>query len=335
MRCYDPSGMKSKSLILCATVCLLAGPARPQGDAASGKYANKELGVTFAGVYGWQAKFAAGSGAWTELARYDSDPALDARVVLQVRNNLYETMEQLRKVLKAEFTSSAEPTADKPAYKEMVFRDVAMKRGLKLKGIEVEGIEVHVTDEGKKRETFVMIRTYMGKNRLFRVDCSAKRSRRKRVKDRFDIAMASLVVDAETEKTTEGTSFASSRGLYRCVIPPGYKISLPARGSIDIAFYAGPVRVTVYSYRRAGELIDHRDQLTDFYGDDVKLEADDIRVWGTQGFRGIVKRKGKVTYLTATVRKGRYYRLHTTAPEANAEDAKRAHAIFEKAFRPD
>ena len=273
--------MKTRNLIACTLLAfaLFAGPTTGQDNDSGGKYVNPELGVAFTGVYGWDAKFSAGSGAWTDLASYKHE-GHDARVVLQVRNNIYPTLEALRKALKREFAGAAEPAPDKPAYKELEFRDAEMKRGNKMKGIEVAGVVTTVTTEGKKREHFMLVRTYFGKNRLFRVHCTVRRSRAKKVRDLFDIALAGLVVKGAAEKVAGGTSFDSARGRYRCEIPAGFRVAIPARGSTDVRFKSKEVTIAMVSYRSEGELVDHRDSLKDYYEDKIKLEADDVKVFG-------------------------------------------------------
>lgn len=301
----------------------------------SGKYENGEIGVTFSGVYGWESKFKQGSGAWNDLATYREE-ALDALVVLQIRNNIYKTIDEMRAALKREFAATGEPTVGKMAYKEITFKDTKMKRGLKLSGIDAEGYTVRVTEEGKKREHFVMIRTYFGKNRLFRVHCSARRSRAKRVRDRFDLAMASLVCDGAAEEVVEGTVFRSVRGRYSCVVPSGFTIVLPRKESKTDARFENKrtgVTVTIYSYSQDGDLIDHRDTMTDYYKDQLVLEDDDVKVLGGMGFRGVLTKPKRITLIVGNVRKGRWFRVHTIASKTKLEDAKRSHAAFLKALR--
>jgi hypothetical protein len=312
-----------------AAVLVLTTAVLAQG---SGKYTNDELGVKFAGVYGWDTKFAGGSGAWTELAVY-SEAALDARVVLQVRNNIYKTIDELRAALKKEFATGGEPQADKAVFKDIAFTDAQMKKGLKLKGIDASGNRVMVTEEGKKREHFVVVRTYFGKNRLFRIHCSAKRSRAKRVKDRFDLAMSSLEVSGVAEQAVSGTPVKSERGNYTCMVPTGFSVLLPARGSSDLRFVGRGIRVSVISYRKDGELIDHRDSLLDYYGDDIKLDDNDIKILGTDGFRGVLTRGGSTTLIVGVVKGGRFIRVHTNASKANLEEAKRVHEVFLKTMK--
>ena len=316
-----------------AFLMALSAPAWAQEP--TGRYDNRELGVTFSGVYGWESEFQQGSGAWNDLATY-REAALDAKVVLQVRNNIYKTTDELRAALKREFATGGEPAVGKLAYKEITFRDIRMKRGLKLPGIEAEGYSVRVTNEGKKREHFIMVRTYFGRNRLFRVQCSARRSRAKRVRDRFDIAMASLVCSGAAEQVVEGTPFRSVGGRYTCVVPAGFSVVLPKRTSrTDVRFQnkRTGVVVTIYSYTYDGELIDHREIMTDYYQDALVLEEEDVNVLGTTGFRGVRTQPKKITLIVGIVKNGRAYRVHTSASKTKLEDAKRAHAAFLKTIR--
>ena len=211
-----------------------------------------------------------------------------------------------------------------------------MKRGLKLTGIEAEGYSVRVTEEGKKREHFIMVRTYFGKNRLFRVHCSARRSRAKRVRDRFDIAMASLVCAGAAEQVIEGTPFRSERGRYSCSVPAGFTVVFPKRTSrADVRFTNKRTRVvvTIYSYTYDGDLIDHREIMTDYYKDDLVLEEEDVKVFGTTGFRGVLTQPKKITLIVGIVKNGRAYRLHTSVSKTKLADAKRSHATFLKTIR--
>ena len=231
---------------------LLAEDGVKEGGTGSGKYTNMELGLVFSGVYGWKREFAHGSGAWTRLARY-SDTMLDSEVALFVRDNPYETFNELRRALEAEFKAGE-------TLKDVSFGDVTMKKGTKLRGIQSEGVRVVVTKDGKKRERKVVCRTYFGQNRLFRVYCDARRSRAKRVRDLFDRALASLVVNATDERTVVGTPFRSLRGKYSLLIPEGFTAVLPAsnKGPKDFQFddRSLGVFVSVVSYSYDGILAD-------------------------------------------------------------------------------
>ncbi|MHC4547682.1 MAG: hypothetical protein ACYTEZ_02810 [Planctomycetota bacterium] len=296
----------------------------------SAKYTNDELGISFAGVYGWARKFAEGSGAWTELARYRSDQSLDSTVVLYVRDNPYETANALRKALEAEFKEGE-------VYKEISFSDVTMKKGVQLPGIQVEAFRVLVTKEGKKRERKLVVRTYFGKNRLFRVYCEARRARARRVRDLFDRAIASLAVQATDEKTVVGTPFRSLRGNYSCLIPEGFAAVLPARytGSTDFRFdhrKAG-ITVSIVSYPYDGILADLVEEMLDYYGDDIKVEQEEAKVLGGDGFTATITKDSRVTLIVGSVQNERAYRIHTHASKAALDEAKRAHAAFMKGFR--
>jgi len=177
------------------------------------------------------------------------------------------------------------------------------------------------------------VRTYFGKNRLFRVACSARRSRKKQVKDRFELALASLVVTGAAEAALEGVAYVSQRGNYRCSVPLGFRFTLPGRSSSEIRFSRGGITVAMFAYRNEGDVVDHRDQLLEFYGDDLELDDEDSKVLGAPGFRGMIRRKGKVTQISATVWKKRFYRIHTTGPLDKLKDVKRIHAELEKGYK--
>ena len=48
----------------------------------------------------------------------------------------------------------------------------------------------YIAEEGKKRERGLVVYTYMGQNRLFRIHCTVRRSRIKKVRDLFTRAAA-------------------------------------------------------------------------------------------------------------------------------------------------
>jgi hypothetical protein len=298
-------------------------------EEGSGKYTNTELGVVFSGVYGWKREIAHGSGAWTRLARY-SDTQLASEVGLYVRDNPYETFNGLRRALEAEFKAGE-------ALKDVSFTDVTMKRGTKLPGIETEGIRVVVTKDGKKRERKVVCRTYFGRNRLFRVNCNARRSRAKRVRDLFDRAIASLVVNATDERTVVGTQFRSQRGKYSLLIPEGFTAVLPAsnKGPADFLFEDRSlgVSVSIVSYASVRILADIVEEMVDYYGDDLKMEQEEAKVMGGDGFVATLTKGTKVTLIVGTVLNDRVYRIHTKTTTDKLEDAKRAQAAFLKGFK--
>jgi hypothetical protein len=324
----------SRSVSLICSILVLAAtlPAQEGAEgkgAGTGKYTNSELGIAFSGVYGWTREFAHGSGAWTRLARY-SDKQLDSEVILQVRDNPYGTINELRLALEAEFKVGE-------ALKDVSLADVTMKRGIKLPGIQSEAIRIVVLPDGKKRERKVVCRTYFGKNRLFRVYCEARRSRAKRVRDLFDRAIASLAVNATDERTVGGTEFRSLRGKYSLLIPVGFTAVLPAssRGPTDFTFddRRTGVSIGIVSYVYHKILADQLDDLVDYYGDDLKVEQEDVEVMGGEGFVATLTQGSKVTLIVGTVQHGRAYRIHTKTTPEKLEDAKRAQDAFLKGFK--
>jgi hypothetical protein len=321
--------MRRSASILCL---LFALPLLAQGqdkEGGSGKYTNPELGVVFSGVYGWKREVAHGSGAWTRLARY-SDAQLDSEVVLYVRDNPYETFNELRRALETEFKAG-------DMLKDVSLTNVTMKRGTQLPGIEAEAIRVIVTEDGKKRERKVVCRTYFGQNRLFRVYCDARRSRAKRVRDLFDRALASLVVNATEERTVVGTEFRSLRGKYSLLIPEGFAAVLPAssRGPTDFQFddRSQGVSVSIVSYAYDAILADLVEQMVDYYGDDLKMEKEDAKVMGGEGFLATLTQGTKLTLIVGTVQNERAYRIHTKTTVDKLEEAKRVQDAFMKGFR--
>lgn len=322
--------MRFAASFLC--VLFLAAPLLAQDadkEGGSGKYANPELGVVFSGVYGWKREIAHGSGAWTRLARY-SDAQLDSEVSLYVRDNPYERFNELRRALEAEFKVGE-------MLKDVSFTDVTMKRGTKLPGIEAEAIRVVVTKDGKKRERKVVCRTYFGQNRLFRVYCDARRSRAKRVRDLFDRALGSLVVNATDERTVVGTEFRSLRGKYSLLIPEGFTAVLPAsnQGPTDFQFddRSQGVSVSIVSYAYEAILADLREQMVDYYGDDLKVEQEEAQVMGGEGFVATLTKGTKLTLIVGTVQNDRCYRIHTKTTTDKLEEAKRAQEAFLKGFK--
>lgn len=309
---------------------LLAAAWAQENPSATGRYENKELGIEFTGVYGWETKFAQGSGAWTELASY-TDESLGAVVTLLVRDNPYETSADLRKALAEEFKGA---DGDGGGYKEVTIKPADMKKGNRLPGFEVEAFIVKVT-EGKTREHKVVSRTYFGANRLFRVHCSVGRARLKRVRDLFERAAAGLVVTGSDEKVMRGQPFTSVRGRYGCLVPEGFVPTLPgANWNMDMRFVRrGGVSIDVYSYAYDGILADHVDELSDHYGDKIKFENEETKVLGGTGLLATVERDKRVTLLACVVMHKRIYRVHTTAPTDALADAKDVHAQFLKGMR--
>lgn len=298
---------------------------------AKTEYVNDDLKLKFAGVYGWEKKTAEGSGAWTELASY-THPQFGATVRLLVRDNPYETTSDLRQSLQNEYKSEGKDAA----YKEVSIKEVSMKKGLQLPGLQVEAFATRVTDEGKKREYRVIARTYFGRHRLFRVECDAPRARAKRVRDLFDIALAGLEVTGEDEAVSVGQGFVSQRGGYSCVIPEGFIGVLPvANSKADMGFSnrREGVMIYVYAYPYKGILLDHVEELMDFYRDEIKIDKDDADVLGGKGFIATRTKGDEITLITGTVRNGRVFRIHTIAPKGKLDVAKRAHEKLVASFR--
>ena len=323
--------MRRRLSLICSVFFLAAPLLAQEADKGGGsrKYTNTELGVVFSGVYGWKWDFAHGSGAWTWLARY-SDKQLDSEVVLYVRDNPYETFNELRRALEAEFKAGE-------TLKDISFADVTMKRGTKLPGIETEAIRIVLTKDGKKRERKVVCRTYFGQNRLFRVNCDARRSRAKLVRDLFDRAMASLVVNATDERTVVGTQFRSLRGKYSLLIPEGFAAVLPAssKGPTDFQFDDRTLglSVSLVSYAYDGILADMMEEMVDYYGDDLKMDQEDAKVMGGEGFMATLTKGTRITLIVGTVQNDRVYRIHTRTTPEKLEDAQRAQAAFLKGFK--
>lgn len=316
----------------------LAVPALGQEAASapsSPKYENPELGIIFSGVYGWSSHFATASGAWTELARYDSDAQNDSFVSLSVRDNPYETLPEMRRAIEAEFKeSSAAPAPGRPAYKEVSVREVQMKRGIDLPGIEVEAMAVEIGEDGKSRERLLLVRTYYGENRLYRVFCSARRARAKKVRDLLERAVGGLTVSAVEEKTSRGVHFRSIQGSYSCMVPEGFSVVRPPDAWVaDAKFENGRagIVISVISAAYGGITADQIEELRDYYGNDLTIEEADVM--GSDGFNGTVKKPDSVTLITGLVREGRVYRVHTASAPKAAEAAKRVHADFLKTLK--
>jgi len=222
------------------------------------------------------------------------------------------------------------------AYKEVSIKEVEMKKGLKLPGFEAQAFATRVNEEGKKREYQVITRTYFGRNRLFRVHCDAPRARAKRVRDLFDIALAGLEVTAEDEAVSIGQGFVSQRGGYSCVIPEGFIGVLPPSNSkADMAFSSrrDDVMIYVYAYGYGGILVDHVEELIDYYRDELKIEKEEARVMGGKGFIATRTKGDEITLITGTVREERVFRIHTIAAKGKLDVAKRAHGKLVESFR--
>ncbi len=319
------------------------GPKAEKGDKgkpAAGpdpRYENPELGISFNGVYGWEVKRAAGSGAWTELVRY-SDTALDAVVTLLVRTNSYGNLEEMRRALQEEFKDrGGEPAVGKPVYKEIAQTDVEMRGGLKLQGIEVEAVELALTEEGKKRETQLVVRSYFGANRLFRILCEVRRSRAKKVRDLLDRALVSLAVVAKDEQTARGTPFQSVRGNWSALVPDGFSAVLgPSSWNSDMMFEEAKSKLSilVYAYAFPGSARDHLEELQDHYRDGTfKVTQEEAKVFSGDGFHAQLAKSDRLTIISAAVLGGQVYRVHTNAPPDRAADAQRVHDKFLATFR--
>ncbi|MHC4224706.1 MAG: hypothetical protein ACYSUN_11995, partial [Planctomycetota bacterium] len=210
------------------------------------------------------------------------------------------------------------------------------KKGLKLPGVEVQAYVVRVNEEGKKREFSIRVRTFFGKKRLFRVACSVRRARAKRVKDRFDLALASLSVEGKAEAVQTGIIFRSERGQYSCALPEGFATVLPPKDANYEVRFESPkqaVRVTVFSYDYDGNILDQVDDLVDFFGDDIEIIEEEAEVMGDEGLIAKVTQGDVITLILGTVQNDRAYRIHTAAKKKKLEDAKRIHAKFIKEFK--
>ena len=294
------------------------------------KYENADLNLTFAGIYGWQTTFASGAGAWSELARY-SEPALNARVSLLIGSNSFGSLVDLRNSIEAEFKEGGTPAPGKLVYKEVAITETGMRRGAMLPAIQVEAYSVRVTKEGKKREERVMSRTYFGTERLYRVHCTVRRSRAKRVEDLFVRALGSLTVSEGKEKVVRGTTFQSGRGKWLCTVPDGYRIFLPpANWNSDMVFDSKStgLRIAVYSFEYDGVLEDQLDELYEYYGDDLKMNEDTVSVLGADGFEGSLEKDGTVTLISGTLRYGRIHRVHTSGRTSKLAAIRERHAKF-------
>lgn len=303
--------------------------------AGDGKYENKELGVAFSGIYGWEVERPAGSGAWTMLVRY-FDTDYDADAMLLVRDNPYKTTGELKDALQAEFKEGGEAAPGQVVYKEVVLKPAEMKRGNKLPGFDVEGYEVRVTEEGKKRERAIFVRTYFGANRLFRVQCSVRRRRLKNVQDLFTRAAASVSVTATAERVATGVPFISSRGGWTCRIPEGFVPDLPpANRSYDMQFVGdhGKLRVYVYAYGYDGTAADQIADLVDFYGDDLKVTRENFKRFGGDAFDATLEKDGRTTMISGVVRGRRAYRVHTAGPKGSEKELAELHGRFLEGLR--
>ena len=331
---------------LIVLLLFLALPVAAQGNsdsgkgapAAAGKYSNPDLGIAFSGVYGWEMQKASGSGAWTQLVRY-FDEDFDAEVILYVRNNPYKTTSDLKAALVEEFKEGGEVAAGKSVYKGIAIREADMKGGNELPGLEVEGIVSSLNEEGKVRERAIVVRTYFGTNRLFRVHCTVRKRRLKNVRDLFTRAASGLVVTGSDEKVLRGLPFHSSRGRYGCAIPEGFMPDLPAaKRNYDMQFVGGKrgsIRIYVYAFSYDGTIEDQQEDLIDYYGDSMKITqdaADGKKALGGPGMTATITKDKRVTLLSAAVVGRRVYRIHTAGPLKQQAELAAIHDKFVQGF---
>lgn len=325
-------------LLLILAAPLLAQDSKKKSNAgvAGGKYKNADLGISFGGVYGWTVEAASGSGAWTRLVRY-FDTDYDAEAVLYVRDNPFKTSADLRDALVKEFKEGGEVAPNRVVYKDIVIRKSDMKRGNKLSGFELEGIVVAITKEGKKRERGLVVYTYLGQNRLFRIHCTVRRSRIKKVRDLFTRAAAGLAVTGAAEKVIRGQAIKSARGAWAAIIPEGLTPVVPAAGrNFDMRFVdrRGKLRIYVYAYAYQGTIEDQIQDLIDYYGDELKITKEEMKRYGAPAFDATVNRKGTLTHMAALIHRGRIYRVHTSGDAKLSTEIAALHQKFLKGFRP-
>ncbi len=312
--------------------------AEDPAPAANHVYVNGELGVRFVGIFGWTYQMAAGGGSWNLLAKYEQE-AYEGTVLLLTRSNTYESFEAMRTGLREEFPVAADgkdPAAGASIFKEVSLRDVAMRGGIQLPGIELDAVSLQVSKEGKKREHRLLVRTYYGKNRLYRIACSVQRARHAKVKDLFERAVDSLEVQAEAEATTAGTPFQSWRGNYSCQVPDGFTVNVPGdRAPNDVWFEnrrAGII-ASVVSYPFRGDSREHVDSLVAYYKDALKIESEEAQVLGGTGVAGIVTKGDKKTRIAGVVRNGKVYRVHVEYPAAAETEGTRVMEALVKSMK--
>lgn len=313
--------------------------AKKGAPAAAGKYSNPDLGVDFSGVYGWEMQKAEGSGAWTQLVRY-FDEDFDAEVILYVRNNPYKTTSDLKVALTEEFKEGGEVAVGKSVYKGIAIREADMRGGNELPGLEVEGTVSSLNEEGKVRERAVVVRTFFGTNRLFRVHCTVRKRRLKNVRDLFTRAAAGLVVSGSDEKVLRGLPFHSGRGRYMCSVPEGFMPDLPvAKRNYDMQFVGGKrgsIRIYVYAFSYDGTIEDQQEDLIDYYGDSMKVtqeSADGKKFLGGPGMTATITKDKRITMMTAAVVGRRIYRIHTSGPAKGQAELAVVHQKFAQGFK--
>ncbi|MEE8105504.1 MAG: hypothetical protein V3T86_08235 [Planctomycetota bacterium] len=326
-------------------IVTLAAPVLAQGKenkskknkSASNVIDDKELGVRFNGPKGWILKRSEDGGAWTTIATYDNPNPYDASVVLQVRNNIYNSFDRFKLALEAEFKESpagATPEAGKRLLRGIEMEEAKMKHGARLTGFEVSANSVELTAEGKKREYRMIVRTFYGKHRLFRVVCRVRRVRYKKVTAEFEQALAGLRVELSTERVSMGTPLKSRSGGYTCLVPQGFSVELPTRkSSSDIALRSRHVDLIIYCYKTEGDSRAHLEDMVDYYEDDFKIEQEEVKVLGQTGFIGTITRGGKTSYVVGTVKRGRAVRVHAQWRKDNRAAAEKAVAALLKTFK--
>jgi hypothetical protein len=316
-------------------LCLLGAAASAQDP--PNIYTNRELKLRFSGVFGWQVQKADAGGAWSLLARYDQ-PAYDATVLLQTRPNVFASFEAFQNALREEFPvapEGAEPQPDKPVLRQVTYRDVEMRGGVKLPGVQVEATALQITTEGKRREQSIQVCTFFGKNRLFRVHCSVQRARHAKVKDLFDRAIESLEVAEQGEAAQRGMPFRSWDGGYACLVPDGFQANVGGSRALDAWFENKRlgVVVSVVSYRTDGDLRAHLDKVAEYYGDALSIEKEETALFGTGAFLATAEREGKLLRMVGTVWRGRAIRVLAEGKKENAAEVTRVFDSFLKDFK--
>jgi len=308
-------------------VLLAAGGLLAQG---SNRYENPDLKLSFDGIYGWQATFASGSGGWAELARY-RDEAVDATVRVLVTSNPYSNPGEMREAARKEFADGGEPKEGAPVYKEVAVTDTTMRRGAKLPGVEVQGYRVSIDEAGKKREDRILARTWYAEDRLFRVVAEVRRSRANRVEDLLVRAMDSLTVEEGAVEGPRGFEIRSAAGRYTVAVPDGFLPVVPDKTEAEDLRFEKPRRnisVQVFAVTWEGGLEDQLDELFDEHGSDIRLESDEVRVLGADGYQCRIERGDRVTIVSGTVKNQRSYRVETSFLKNREDEAKVDHAAF-------
>jgi hypothetical protein len=321
--------------ILLAAVALASG-AWGQGRRAEHIFDSKDLGIRFAGPFGWTVEYADESGAWTTLATYEKSQ-YDAKVLLQVRNNVIGSYDAFKKAITEEFKESPADAKTAPGQtllKSVEFEDTQMKKGAKLPGVEVSATVTRIDKDGKKRESRLFVQTYYGKHRLFRVRATVRRVRYKKVRDQLDAI--DLRIDESQEKVTVGTPLYSRNGRYGCSVPEGYAIALPSRkANHDVSFTkkGSGVALYIYSYTFDGDIQDHVDMLLDYYDDEIQLQEGEPKVLGAPGLVGTITRGKNPSYVVGTVKGGRAIRFHAVYEKGKEADAKKLVEWLLKTFK--